>query len=381
MSWLGFNQVVIRPTMKIGLVIHAISMGGAERVLTIMANYWAAAGQTVQVICLDKERPPSFPLDPRVSRVYLGCKKPSPNLLTAMINNVRRLVLLRGAIRAARPAIIISYMDKVNVLTLISTVALPVPVLACEHTYPRGRSIGAIWEFLRNIFYCRAASVVALTESGLKCFSKPVQARGRVFPNPVTISSEFRGKALARTGEGGGKKAIALGRLIRVKGYDLLIAAFAPLAERYPEWSLEIWGEGEERGKLENQVERLGLAGRIRLPGATQNPFEKLCAADLFVLSSRTEGFPLGLCEAMACGLPVVSFDCQSGPSEIIHDGVNGVLVPAQNVAELTRAMDQLMGDATLRRQLAGRAPEVLDRFNAEKVMKSWDAFIAGLVK
>ena len=364
--------------MKLVLVIHAISVGGGERVLTIMANYWAAAGRTVHVICLGEKEPPFYPLDARVTLEYLGCKGASGNPVVAVLNNIRRLVILRRAIQRARPEAVISYIDRMNILTLISTVGVPVPVVGCEHTYPRGRPIGAGWELLRRIFYARAASIVTLTESGLKCFSKAIQVRGRVFPNPITIPATYHARALTKQTAVGPK--VVMGRMNRVKGFDLLIAAFAPLAVRHPEWQLQIWGEGEERAKLLETVNRLGLADRISLPGATRSPFEQLCVADLFVLSSRTEGFPVALCEAMACGLPVVSFDCESGPREVIRDGLDGVLVPAGNVAELTLAMDRLMTDTKLRSQLAGRAPEVLDRFCVEKIMKSWDQFIASLV-
>lgn len=364
--------------MRITLVIGGIGTGGAERVLSILASLWCERGHRVHIICADAgHSPPFYPLDPRVTLQYLGVLPWRGSAAKRALAFLRALRAFRAAIRGSDPTLVIALIELVNMLTLLSTVGLSLPVVVCEHTYPPGWPIGLAWEALRRITYPRAASVVALTPAGLSYFSKAVQRSGAVIPNPVVLPTRYRGAALRRDKSAKCKTLVALARLAPAKGYDLLLRAFALAAKSQPDWSLEIWGEGSERPALERLAVELGIAGRVRLPGITSEPFEKLTAADLYVLSSRIEGFPMALCEAMACGLPVVSFDCLSGPREIIRDGVDGVLVPPGDVEALARSLTQLMQDEALRGKLAARAPEVLDRFSGPRIMEQWDALFA----
>jgi len=164
-----------------------------------------------------------------------------------------------------------------------------------------------------------------------------------------------------------------MGRLVKSKGFDILIDAFSRIVNSNPEWSLKILGDGPLKRELQSQSEALGLANRIDFAGEVADPFPDLCAADLFVFPSRFEGFGLALCEAMACGLPVVSFDCPSGPREIIRNGLDGVLVPAEDTEALSKELDRLMADPGERQRLASRAPEVMIRFSIRRILGLWE--------
>jgi glycosyltransferase involved in cell wall biosynthesis len=202
-------------------------------------------------------------------------------------------------------------------------------------------------------------------------FEQRMKVKGRVIPNPVLAFKEGTARLPLKNAEG--RTMVAMGRLVEQKGFDLLLDAFGQLSARYPGWSLVIMGEGPLRGELEARARALHLEHQVQFTGEVPEPFPVLRAADLFVLSSRFEGFPNALCEAMACGVAVVSFNCPSGPAEIIRHGVDGILVPPGDVSALVAVLDDLMKDQHERDRLASRAPEVVERFSCDKVLLLWE--------
>ena len=338
-----------------------------------MANHWADRGWKVTLLTYDDgEETPAYDLSAAVDHRYLGIENESSGIIDAVRNNLKRLPVLRREIRESAPDAVVSFLDRVNVKTILATVGLGIPVIVSERIDPSRHRIGAVWRALRRWSYRYAVRVVTLTPEALRYFPAAVRRRGTVIPNPVSLAPDSR---LARAADR--KKVVAaIGRLAHQKGFDRLIAAFAKVAANHPGWSLTIWGEGEDRPALETQRDRLGLNGRISFLGWTPDPFAELQAVGLFVMSSRYEGFPNALCEAMACGAPVVSFDCP-GPRHIVRDGLDGVLVPEGDVEKLAAAMDQLMADPTERDRLAANGIRVTERFGKDKVMAMWDRLIA----
>jgi glycosyltransferase involved in cell wall biosynthesis len=170
---------------------------------------------------------------------------------------------------------------------------------------------------------------------------------------------------------------VAAGRYAPEKGYDRLIDAFARVAPDHPEWELRIFGHGPAQRPLEKQVERLGLVGRVHLPGLARDIEAALRASSVFALSSIHEGLPMALAEAMACGVPCVAFDCAPGVREIVTDGVDGIVVPPRKVDALSEGLDRLMGDVDLRRRYGGAARESVRRFAPDAVLAQWEDVFA----
>ena len=340
--------------------------------MSIMANHWAARGWEVTLLTYgDGTERPAYSLHAAVDHRHLGIERLSNGIVEAVTNNLKRLPVLRRAIRESTPDAIVSFLDVVNVRTMLATLGLDIPVIVSERIDPSCHRIGAAWRVLRRWSYRYATCVVALTPDALRYFPNSIRRRGQVIPNPVSVPSDA---GLARTG-GRKKIVMAMGRLAHQKGFDRLIAAFSMVAASHPGWSLTIWGEGDDRQKLERLRDRLGLQRRVALPGWTPDPFTEMREAGLFVLSSRYEGFPNVLCEAMACGLPVLSFDCP-GPRHVVRDGIDGILVPSDDVNKLAEAMDRLMADKAERDRLAANGIEVTKRFGKDKVMGMWERLI-----
>lgn len=368
------HRAFVSPPQRLTVTIPALTGGGAERTAAVLANYWAAADHQVTLITLASADRDVQALDSRITRVGLNALHESQSTAQALWNNAHRLRKLRRAIRASRPDAIISFLDQMNVLTLMASRRLGARVVIAERTNPEMHSIGGLWSRLRRWTYPWCSTLVVQTEQvrrRLEPFAGPQAVA--VIPNGVAAPAEC-----GTSREAGERSIVAMGRLAPEKGFDLLIEAFATLAARHPSWNLLILGEGPHRAALEELIRARGLGGRVMLPGWERNPHRRLQAAEIFVLSSRYEGFPNALLEAMACGLAVVSSDCPYGPAEIVRHGIDGLLVPVDDPRALASALDRLMSDEAERRRLGTGAREVLERFSLSAFFAKWDAVVLG---
>lgn len=353
--------------LRLTLVIASLQMGGAERVMTLLANAWASRGDAVTLITLTSPEEDFFALDPSVQRVAVGWRKPSNHPLRAILNNAVRLWHLRHALAASQPNVVISFIDTMNVMAVLASRGLRLPVIVCERVNPEQHQIGSAWKLLRGFAYPRAAALVVQT-SAVAEWGQGLLPPERIFviPNPILPEDNPAGTDPAR-------RIIAVGRLVRQKGHDLLLRAFAQIAPDFPDWRLRILGDGPEAGDLGTLADELQIADHVEMPGRSSDVASELSQASLFVLSSRFEGFPNALVEAMAAGLPVIATDCPSGPREIVRHEVDGLLVPPEDVDALAAAMRRLMSDPDERARLAARASEVRERFSMERVLALWD--------
>lgn len=353
-----------KQSMRICLVINSLRPGGAERVAANLTNEWTRAGHEVSLITLAPTALDFYGLDSRIDRRALDIMGQSKGFVSSIVANVSRLRRLRQELRTIRPDVIVSFIDCMNVLVLIAAAGLGIPVVVSERTDPRMAPLGPIWETLRRLTYRRATALVVQTQSVAKWARNLVDSqRVVIVPNPIMESCfQVERKGCVGTHV---RRVVAVGRLSPEKGFDILIEAFERASTPHPDWSLVIVGEGPLASTLRAQADGTHCAGRIEFAGLIRTPEELLADSEIFALSSRLEGFPNALVEAMACGCCVIATDCPSGPAEIITGGIDGVLVPVENVEALARSLDALMTSGADRRRLGAAAAASAERFRA----------------
>jgi GalNAc-alpha-(1->4)-GalNAc-alpha-(1->3)-diNAcBac-PP-undecaprenol alpha-1,4-N-acetyl-D-galactosaminyltransferase len=357
--------------MKLTLISSSLRAGSAEQVMSIVANYWANRGWQITLLTFDDgSEPPFYDLDRRISHRPLGMDVTKIDPLLARVGNFGQLGVLKKAIVASRPDVVISFVNQTNIVTLLACRGLKVPTIVSEHVYPAYGELNKAWQRLQKYSYRKANLITVQTHSALSFFPAFEGYNTSVMPNPIAIPESEPIESRLYTDD---RHILAVGRLIPQKGFDLLIKAFAQICHQHPEWTLTILGDGEMREELEALTVAFGLEERIYMPGTVKNVAAYLRKADLFALSSRFEGFPVTLCDAMACGVPVIAADCLSGPREIIHNGTDGMLVVPENVDALASGIDILMSDPVKRQYFSHYAPKVLDRFGLEQVMSLWN--------
>ena len=358
---------------RVVLIIGGLQRGGAERVISDMANYWCQKGWQITLATWSGPQVEDFyALDSRVERLWLETSAPDStiNRLASFWRGVRRC---RQILRRHRPTAVVSFIDISNILTLIASWRLPHRVIVSVRTNPlRTSTVSLPWRVLRRLTYPRADDIVAQTAGVAEWMAQEWRVDSTVVPNAVRDLPQ-----LTSVRE---DLVVAIGRLAPVKGFDLLLRAFARIADEHDKWRLVIIGAGPEFERLTELRDSLDVAERVAILEPVDDVESWLARAGLVVQPSRYEGFPNVVLEAMGMGAAVVAADCAWGPGDMIEDGVNGRLVPVDNVNALASVMQELIKHPEVRVSLGAEAEKVRQKFAQSVVMAQWERLLCSHV-
>ena len=295
------------------------------------------------------------------------------NYMSRYRNYNRRKKLLQY-IEDKKPDIIISLLPEPTFRLMSLRNKIKIPIIISVRNDPKVEYSSKLYYILMRILYREADGFIFQTNDAKSYFSKDIQEKGIIIPNPINenflnIDNEPRIKKE--------NTIINVGRLAEQKNQKMLINAFKKLDEKYKDYRLKIFGEGNLRETLNNQINELGLNNRVLLEGETNHIKEELKKAKLFVLTSNYEGMPNALMEAMAVGLPVISTDCPcGGPKYLIQNNENGILIKTEDENELVDKMTTLLEQEDLAKKLGENAKNIVTKLNPKKIYSDWEKFI-----
>lgn len=352
--------------MKKILYISTVSLvcGGAERVISILSSEFAKKFDQVKIfIWLDK--PVFYHIDSSVEIINITEECKSNNLFSKMI-------WFRKYIKMNPSDVILSFLAKSSIPVIYSTLFLTPKKIIAERNDPRKLKGGYLMRKFRDFTYNFADGILEQTNNNKNYFKGKKLSKTSVIYNPVFMDTNLVGSALnaAKT-----KTIVNVGRLEPQKDQETLIKAFAILHKKHPDYQLHIYGEGNERKKLESLIDNLNLSEYIILKGSTENIFESIKSAKAFILTSKFEGMPNALIEAMCLGLPCISTKV-SGATDLIIDNMNGKLVDIGNVNQIASAIISLIEDDEHSFTLGNNATRLYQKLNVSIISKEWIDYI-----
>tara|TARA_B100000575_G_C23137754_1_gene661370 strand:- start:62 stop:1174 length:1113 start_codon:yes stop_codon:yes gene_type:complete len=362
---------------NIVIVVSAMNMGGAQRVVSILCNHWSQNGYNVTLIStFTGENINYYELNDNVvlknvtdSHLFSKIK---------LLNLVWKLIHLRKLIKNQNPDVVISFLARVNVASALSMIGIKSPLIICERTWPPFASLNNKFLWIYRILFKGVKRIIVQTSKSKDWLTQNFPSNiVKVIPNPAAYPLPLSNERSVHPNSiiiQNKKVILASGRLHKYKQFDLLIKAFFKLKDKHPDWDLVILGDGEERDMLNNMAMQFDITKRVHLPGSIGNMSEWYERADLFVLSSIVEGFPNVLLEAMTYGLPSISFDCDTGPRDIIQDGDNGILVnPNDKELGLEKAIDKIITNQQLSRKIAKNSILLREKYSISNIIQKWN--------
>ena len=348
--------------MRIAFFIGGMSRGGAERVISILANEYANKGWKVDILMLLSNQV-GYELHPNINLISLVGS--SGNYAK---NALLWIIKIRKYIRIEKPDRIVSFVGRINALVLTATIGMKFPVIVSERNDPKHDGRGKVMLWYCNAIYHRAKAIVFQNKYEQSCFDKSLESKGRIVPNPVQVS-------VTKRDDGHEFVVTTAGRLNQQKNHFMLIDAMELVHKKYPQVKCRIYGEGDLRDNLQSYIESKALTSVVSLEGNHTDIHERLAECSVFVLTSEYEGLSNALIEAMMIGLPCISTD-YPGADELIDDGSNGRLVKRGDSLALAGLINQMVSSEIDADKLAHRAAEDAKAYRKEHVLHRWHQVI-----
>lgn len=370
--------------MKLIFLITHLRPWGTERVAVMMANHYAGKGVDTTLLSVGKPGGAfRFEIEPRVK---VDCLNIDLESGWNLFRKIESFFAVRKYIRKNLNVFVETnasenHQGENNTTILIGIGNFPVIMAALVPKGKQLRTIGSlhttyksirhIWKYLRWLLYRRLDMLVSLTHRDAALLRRH-HPHIQVIPNPLTFYPEHPAKLDA-------KLILAVGRIDYLKGYDLMIEVFARFCQKNSDWKLKIVGEGPLKSNIEKLIRGKGLSDRMTIAPVTLQIEKEYMAASIYLMTSRSESWGLVLTEAQACGLPVVAFDCETGPAEIVNHGIDGYLVEPFDVEKMSQHLLELAANHEKRTTLGAKARENVKRFLPDEIFNQWDELFQNL--
>lgn len=359
-----------RAYYKIMFVIDQLCGGGAERVTSVLATSLSDNERIEVYICVLKENENEYDISDKVTIMYK-----EQNSDSKIIEAISDVVHIRKSINRVKPDIVVSLSTyRTNILLQMVCIIRRFIIVLSERNDPERYPGNRIMRWLRNMAYYLCDGVVFQTEGAQSEFSDYIKRKSTIILNPVQVDRHI---IYAGSRE---KTIVNCSRLTSQKNIPLLLTSFKRFSSSHPEYSLHIYGEGELRDELIEATKRLGIENRVVFHGYIKNAMSEIRKASLYVSTSDYEGLSNSVLEAMALGIPTISTDSPPGGARtVIENGLNGLLVPTNDIEALVRAMEQVIDDTDLAVRLSENAKKITERLSVKRIATLWMEFFLRL--
>lgn len=362
--------------MKILFAISTMQDGGAERTVANLANFFISENNEVTIIVLDNNES-FYNLDEKIDYRKLDLYRDNKGIIDKMLLYKSSIYKIRKLLKDKKPDIVLSMNYKLIPTIIMANIFINIPVVCSERSNPYIYPKNLIWRYLRRVLSTLCDGYIFQTERAKKYFPLKAQNKSIVIQNPISSQCELNKDNYI----GSKNQIVAVGRLDKVKGFDSLIKSFRIIADEIEDINLVIYGEGFERNNLSTLINELNLNNRAFLLGKSINVLDEIKNSRVFILSSRNEGMPNALMEAMAMGIPCISTKCELGPEELIENNENGILVEVDDIEGMAKSILKVINDREVANILSKNALKIKQTNSLKKISMEYYTYFQQIIE